>query len=55
MTCRRKTKKERELVADLHKTFGIFCKKNNSCLNCKYIKSPNCFKSYVNDLLEKEE
>ena len=34
MTCRRKTKSSRELVADIHKTFTIFCKANE-CNKCK--------------------
>ena len=30
MTCRRKTKKERELAADINKAYGIFCQKHRT-------------------------
>ena len=53
MTCRRKTKTERELVADIRKTFAkCFCNKN-ACVNCKYKYSDCCEKDYIVDLLEK--
>ena len=54
MTCRRKTKTERELVADIRKTFEKFCNKNN-CMECDYKHSGNCMIDYIVDLLEKYE
>ena len=54
MTCRRKTCSERALVADIRKTFTIFCQ-NNECSECKYKKSSDCVIDYVVDLLKKEE
>ena len=54
MTCRRKTCNERALVADIRKTFTIFCQ-NNECSECKYKKSSDCVIDYVVDLLKKEE
>ena len=53
MTCRRKTRNEKELLADIHKTFTIYCKKND-CISCKYKQSYNCELDYVVDLLEKD-
>ena len=50
MTCRRKTCNERALVADIRKTFTIFCQ-NNECNECKYKKSSDCVIDYVVDLL----
>ena len=55
MTCRRKTKKERELVADIHKLFGTFCTPNKVCWECEFKNEKNCVKAYVNKLLDKEE
>lgn len=55
MTCRRKTKKERELVADIHKLFGTFCTQNRVCWECEFEHENNCIKAYVNKLLDKEE
>ena len=54
MTCRRKTCNERALVADIRKTFTIFCQ-NNECSECKYKKSSDCVIDYVVDLLKKED
>ena len=56
MTCRRKTKKERELVADIRKLFNISCK-DHECYECDYGDYPNdeCVKAYVNDLLDKNK
>lgn len=51
MACRRKTKSERELVADINKTFDKFCKKKECC-NCPYKDVRYCVKAYVNDLLD---
>ena len=53
MTCRRKTKSSRELVADIHKTFTIYCKKNE-CNKCKYRYSDNCEVDWIVGLLEKD-
>ena len=53
MTCRRKTKSSRELVADIHKTFTIFCKANE-CNKCKYRYSDNCEVDWIVVLLEKD-
>ena len=50
MTCRRKTCNERALVADIRKTFTVFCK-NTECNECKYKGSDNCVIDYVVDLL----
>lgn len=53
MTSRRKFKTERELVADIRKTFAqCFCNKN-VCMNCKYKYSNNCEIDYVVELLTK--
>ena len=52
MTCRRKTKTERELAADIRKTFEKFCNKNY-CLKCQYKYSDSCIMDYVVDLLDK--
>lgn len=51
MTCRRKTKSERELVADINKAFDKFCM-NKECCNCPYKDVRYCIKSYVTDLLD---
>ena len=40
MTCRRKTKKERELVADIHKLCNLYCSQHE-CYECKYGTYPN--------------
>ena len=53
MTCRRKFKTERELVADIRKTFSRCVCNKNSCVNCKYKYSDNCEIDYVVDLLTK--
>ena len=53
MSCRRKTKIERELVADINKAFDIFCNKMEYCRNCPYNKCENCRLEYVKDLLKK--
>ena len=54
MGCRRKTKTERELVADIRKTFTKLCEKKN-CMECDYKHSSSCIMDYVVDLLEKYE
>ena len=46
----RKTCSERAVVADIRKTFTIFCQ-NNECSECKYKKSSDCVIDYVVDLL----
>jgi len=50
MTSRRKTKTERELVADIHKTFCIYCN-NRECQDCPYNKCEDCKMEYLKDLL----
>ena len=53
MTCRRKTKSERELVADINKSFLTFCRQHE-CKNCEYNKGYlNCKIAYITDLLNK--
>ena len=51
---RRKTKTERELVADIHKTFTKFCNKN-SCVNCRYNYTDKCEIEYIKELLELDD
>ena len=34
MGCRRKTKSERELIADIKKTFERYCESVGECRNC---------------------
>ena len=50
MTCRRKTCSERALVADIRKTFSVYCN-NHECAECNYKGSTDCVKAYVVDLL----
>lgn len=50
MTNRRKTKTERELVADINKTFQIFCHKQD-CHDCPYRDAYDCRVEYLIDLL----
>ena len=52
VVCRRKTKTERELVADIHKTFQVFCHKQE-CWDCPYAGKHDCVLEYVKDLLDK--
>ena len=53
MTRRRKTKSERELVADINKAFLSFCK-SRECRDCEYNKGYlNCKIAYIADLLNK--
>ena len=50
MTCRRKTKSERELVADINKAFLSFCK-SRECGDCEYNKGyVDCKLAYITDL-----
>ena len=53
MTCRRKTKSERELVADITKTFLKYCKSQEYCKECKYTHSSSCIMGYLADLVNK--
>ena len=53
MGCRRKTKTERELVADINKTFDKFCDKHEDCHVCDYRYIDDCKEHYVLDLLKK--
>lgn len=53
MPSRRKLKKERELVADMKKTFENFCSKQNcSSIGCKYFYEDDCCSAYIIDLLK---
>ena len=52
MTCRRKTKSERELVADINKTFTKYCGSQDSCDTCKYQNYNECVIAYLKDLLK---
>ena len=40
-------------MADIHKTFAIFCKANE-CNKCKYRYSDNCEVDWIVGLLEKD-
>ena len=50
MTCRRKLKSERELVADIRKCFHTFCQQRE-CSNCEFDGIMNCAGAYVISLL----
>ena len=52
MTCRRKTKSERELVADPNKKFTKYCGSQNSCDTYKYQDYNECVIEYLKDLLK---
>lgn len=54
MTCRRKTKSERELVADICKVFTNYCKEK-VCKECKYKGSQSCLIDYLADILGEYE
>lgn len=54
MGSRRKTKTERELVADINKTFLNFCIRQD-CRTCKYNYTFECEIEYIKDLLKKNE
>ena len=54
MGCRRKLKKERELVADINKVFRNFCDKMN-CRDCPYINADDCKIEYIKELLKHAE
>lgn len=53
MSCRRKTKSERELLADINKVFQKFCAKRD-CIDCPYRHAHDCKIDYLIDLIEKE-
>lgn len=53
MGCRRKLKKERELVADINKTFQHFCQQRD-CRDCPYRNCEDCKIEYIRDLLYRE-
>ena len=56
MTCRRKTKTERELVADIRKTFEKYCSTIDDCKldKCPYYDTNvDCMYLYVKDLVKK--
>ena len=50
MGCRRKTKTERELVADINKTFAKFCNRNQ-CGTCRFRNEDDCKLEYIKELL----
>lgn len=50
MGCRRKTKSERELVADINKTFDKFCVRNQCC-TCRFGSRRDCKLEYLKELL----
>ena len=56
---RRKTKTERELIADVSKTTLIFCNKQGKCKNCplypiKEKHNVGCMEAYLIYLIQKE-
>ena len=53
MRAKRKTCNERQLIDLIHKTFTIYCKKNE-CNKCKYRYSDNCEVDWIVGLLEKD-
>lgn len=56
MTCRRRTKKDRELKADIKKSASFFCQ--NDCYNCelnKYKDENDCIINYVKYIIFKED
>lgn len=56
MTCRRRTKKDRELKADIKKSASLFCQ--NDCYNCelnKYKDENDCIINYVKYIIFKED
>lgn len=52
---RRKTKTERELVADINKTYAVMCSKN-ACISCEYKNNEysDCRVAYIAALLNKK-
>lgn len=53
MRAKRKTCNERQLIDLIHKTFTIYCKKNE-CNKCIYRYSDNCEVDWIVGLLEKD-
>ena len=53
MTCRRKTKKERELVADIRKTHDIYCGKYFDCHQCPLHDEDDCLLAWLKILLDR--
>lgn len=47
---RRKTKSERELVADINKAFDKFCARNQ-CRTCRFGSRRDCKLEYLKELL----
>ena len=47
---RRKTKTERELVADINDTFRKFCHKQD-CIDCPYRLCEDCKIEYIKDII----
>lgn len=54
MGCRRKTKTERELVADINKAFLKFCY-GKRCADCKFGNSYDCKLEYIKELLDLDD
>ncbi|WP_288710041.1 hypothetical protein [uncultured Clostridium sp.] len=62
MTCRRKTKGERELIADINKRFKVFCNESYDlyvagCMNCDldFASEESCKIQYIKMLMGKDE
>ena len=54
MRAKRKTCNERQLIDLIHKTFTIYCKKNE-CNKCLYRYSDNCEIDYISELILKDK
>lgn len=52
MTCRRKTRTEKEIIADVKKMFEIKCK-NCDCNTCEYNDSNDCLRDYLLNLFSR--
>lgn len=62
MACRRKTKGERELIADINKRFKVFCNESYDpegvgCMKCEldFEDEESCEIQYIKMLLGKDE
>lgn len=62
MACRRKTKGERELIADINKRFKVFCNESYDlegigCMNCElnFEDEESCEIQYIKMLMGKDE
>ena len=54
MAIRRKTKTERELVADIRKAHTKFCNKHSTCKGCPLEHAKDCTMEYIKMLFELE-